>query len=495
MRTLTPAAMLLIMTLAPGAPAQEAPAKPSGGSFKVTLDGSVVDAPFSGRVIVTISTKADPRRFIGDWSDANPVFAVDAKDVAPGAAVVVNAEASSFPKKMGEVEAGEYTAQAVVIKTLDRSYPGFSEGDLYSDPVPVSFKPGDGGVIDLRVVKKFAEAPFVETERIKRISFKSAVLSAFYHRDIEVRAAVILPKNWKDVPGTRTPTVYFLGGFGVGHRFATRLEGLLPKSADEVLVVVPDTFGPAGPEVFVDAETCGPRATMFINELIPTVESQFHGATTRDIRWLAGISSGGWSGLWLASHYPESFGNCWAFCPDPVDFTDFQRIDLYAADANVYKDTSGGRRPAAHDGAAVTAYMDSLCQKQRVVGYGDRIHMFESLAGAGELFNRDSGAVNGAAVKALEKYDLQKFLRANWAGVAPKIDGTVHVYAAEFDNFYLEGACRKLEAAVKELGPAIDVHIVPGMRHEVSRTPWQVMFQILRDRAAGTSNLRSIDQR
>ena len=103
--------------------------------------------------------------------------------------------------------------------------------------------------------------------------------------------------------------------------------------------------------------------------------------------------------------------------------------------------------------------------------------------------------VNGAAVKALEKYDLQKFLRANWAGVAPKIDGTVHVYAAEFDNFYLEGACRKLEAAVKELGPAIDVHIVPGMRHEVSRTPWQVMFQILRDRAAGTSNLRSIDQR
>ena len=45
--------------------------------------------------------------------------------------------------------------------------------------------------------------------------------------------------------------------------------------------------------------------------------------------------------------YPESFGGVWSTAPDPVDFRDFQQINLYRAGDNMFTDAKGAPRPIA----------------------------------------------------------------------------------------------------------------------------------------------------
>ena len=73
---------------------------------------------------------------------------------------------------------------------------------------------------------------------------------------------------------------------------------------------------------------------------------------------LNGHSSGGWSSLWLQVTYPDVFGGTWSTSPDPVDFRDFQRINLYAAGENMFRDRAGKRRPIARMGAMPALYYD-----------------------------------------------------------------------------------------------------------------------------------------
>src|SRR6185295_9952655 len=58
-------------------------------------------------------------------------------------------------------------------------------------------------------------------------------------------------------------------------------------------------------------------------------------------RLLTGHSSGGWTVLYLQTHYPAIFTACWSSSPDPVDFRNFQLANLYS-DKNIFygKDSS-----------------------------------------------------------------------------------------------------------------------------------------------------------
>ena len=63
---------------------------------------------------------------------------------------------------------------------------------------------------------------------------------------------------------------------------------------------------------------------------------------------------------WFQVAYPDAFAGVWSHCPDPVDFRDFQRIDLYAPDANMFRDAKGQRRPLARR-AAVASRIINAC--------------------------------------------------------------------------------------------------------------------------------------
>ena len=89
-----------------------------------------------------------------------------------------------------------------------------------------------------------------------------------------------------------------------------------------------DPSCPRGHHVFADSANNGPVGKALIRELIPAFYKKFRGIPSPKARFLAGHSSGGWSSLWLQVTYPGQFAGTWSTSPDPVDFRDFQRINL-----------------------------------------------------------------------------------------------------------------------------------------------------------------------
>src|SRR5207248_1016225 len=95
-------------------------------------------------------------------------------------------------------------------------------------------------------------------------------------------------------------------------------------------VIVPDPQGPNGHTLFANSEVNGPCADALIQELIPAIEARYPLIREPSARLLRGHSSGGWTALWLTTQYPQTFGGCWAYAPDPVDFHHLERIDAYS---------------------------------------------------------------------------------------------------------------------------------------------------------------------
>ncbi len=504
MRKLAPSFLVTWLTLFPACLAQEKapttqPPAPvpavAPTATPATPAPQLQTEPYSGRIYLALNdnTKVEPRRGMRDWFRQNPIFAMDVKDIPVGGSVDMSGATLAFPSPMADLKAGEYAVQAIARKNLEAQSAGFGEGDLYSDPVTVSFKAGDSGSVELKLSKAASEPKFQESERIKEFSIVSPSLSAFYGHEVKMRAGVILPEGWVDDPTKQYPTVYFLGGFGSDHRFAAAMPARLPKSAAKCLVIVPDPSCGLGYTAFADSANNGPRGKAFIEELIPNVEGKFHGAQTMSTRVVTGISSGGWAALWLTITYPEQFWACWSYCPDPVDFRDFQRIDLYADHANMYKDGAGNRRPLARttDKAGVdkvNVYYDDFCKQEWVLGPGGQIHSFEAVFSPKgpdgkplPLFDRKTGDVNHDVAMAWEKYDIRLTIDRNWSTLGPRITGKLHIYAGELDNFYLDSSARLLGTALKNVEPKTDFHIVKGMAHDIHRPSFDVLFRVVAD--------------
>jgi enterochelin esterase-like enzyme len=85
----------------------------------------------------------------------------------------------------------------------------------------------------------------------------------------------------------------------------------------------------------VNSANVGPYGDAIMNELIPEVERQYRVIREPWARWLSGGSTGGWEALALQIFHPDFFGGTWAYCPDPVTFTDVEGINAYK-DRNAY---------------------------------------------------------------------------------------------------------------------------------------------------------------
>jgi S-formylglutathione hydrolase FrmB len=272
-----------------------------------------------------------------------------------------------------------------------------------------------------------------------------------------------------------------IGGFGGSHHDINRLG---PLAADgelrDCIVIVPDASCGTGHSVFADSANNGPWGRMLIEELLPEIDRRFHAAGPAT-RHVTGISSGGWASLWLQVTYPEEFAACWSHVPDPVDFRDFQRIDLTRAGENMYRDPQGERRPLGRIRGQAAIWYDDFCKMERVLGRGGQISSFEAVfspRGADgfprPLFDRDSGKVDPVTAKAWEPYDIRLVLERGWRGadgargLRERLAGKLHIYAGEIDNFFLEGAARRLKESLEALGSDAEVVIVEGMAHTFS---------------------------
>ena len=152
----------------------------------------------------------------------------------------------------------------------------------------------------------------------------------------------------------RYPVVYEIPGFGGTHfvAFGAALRSATDVAGVEMLYVVLDPICRLGHHVFADSANNGPCGRALVEELIPHIEKKFRGLGTPAARFVTGHSSGGWSSLWLQVTYPDFFGGVWSTAPDPVDFRDFQRIDLYRPGVNMFTDADGQAAAASPAAAA-----------------------------------------------------------------------------------------------------------------------------------------------
>src|ERR1051326_3504185 len=278
-------------------------------SFNVSFDRSVRAEPATGRLIVYLirdgskvgaseSPSAGPF-----WDDPQPMFGVDVKDLAPGAAAIVDDSATAFLAPPSKLAQGKYRLQAVLDLHQDNSDWKREPGNLFSDTQKVDIGATDGPttitVSLTRVVgaRKLPEAPGLEWFEVK-----SKLLSDFHHRDITLKAGIALPAGYD--PSRQYATVYEVPGFGsdrsdaagiATRRQALRADAPETRLARETFWIILDPESANGHTLFADSANNGPWGKALTTELIPAPEARSPLKPAPSPRLLRGHSSGGWS--------------------------------------------------------------------------------------------------------------------------------------------------------------------------------------------------------
>jgi hypothetical protein len=345
--------------------------------------------------------------------------------------------------------------------------------------------------VELRVDQLVEPRKVEETPWVKLLHVRSQLLSDFHGRDVFLQAAVMLPASYHGDSNRRYPTIFTIPGFGGTHSMA--LEGRPaapePTTGVEFLHVTLDPSCPLGHHVFADSDNNGPVNRALREELIPAFDREFRSVTKPEARFLTGHSSGGWSSLWIQVAAPDEFGGVWSTAPDPVDLSDFQRIDVYRPGENMYVDPQGRRRPLARVKGRTVLWYDDFAWMEHVNGYGGQLHSFEAVfserGGDGlpkSLWNRETGEIDPAVADTWRRYDIRLILEHNWPMLGPKLVGKLHVFMGTEDTFYLDGATARLKESLARLGSDAVVELHPGKDHSTLLSP-ELVARIEREMA------------
>jgi hypothetical protein len=465
-------ALALLLLAAPAIAAEPKPVE-----FRLTFDKAALDEPFTGRVFVLLS-RSEPQRLPRglNWFNPEPAFARDVKDWKPGEPLTVGIDALAFPTPLADLKPGKYFATAVMDRDLGGISFAASPGNVYSQPVPFAVGPEQPDAVLLTLDRVYEEPPFKETDNIKLVEVESRLLTKFHGRPRKLRAGVILPPSFADEPDRTYPVVYEITGFGGDHTFAPMIAARKPwdVAGVEMIWVVLDGNCRLGHHVFADSENNGPVGTALVEELIPHIEKTYRGIGKPGARFVTGHSSGGWSSLWLQVAYPDVFGGCWSTSPDPVDFRDFQRVNIYEPDQNLFTDRDGNPRELSRGDRGRVLMYRRFSDMEVLMGRGGQLGSFEAVFSPRgpdgkpkQLWDRKTGAIDPAVAKAWEKYDIRLKLEREWGTIGPKLAGKLHVYMGEQDTFYLEGATKLLKKSLEGLGSDAVVELFPGKTHSL----------------------------
>jgi enterochelin esterase-like enzyme len=449
--------------------------------------------PVSGRLLIFVKEGAGDDEVTNSEMHFSPDVWVCAREVhglAPGSAVEVDADQIAFPRPFSSLPVGIYEAQALLDVNDDYNYRGREPQDWVSPVVTLAgWKPGtsDEPVLDLqrRVVENpqhaaaFARLKQAATADVARYEeFQSPLLTRFWGRPINIRAWVILPPAYAQSTQTY-PAVYWTHGFGGDINYAL-VEGLRiyerMKSGrmPPMIWVMLDQSLPEGTHEFANSVNDGPWGSALTTEFIPNLEQKFRMDAKPAGRLLTGHSSGGWATLQLEVNYPTIFGGTWSTSPDPSDFHDFNNVDIYAPNANMYRKPNGSPVPIVRDNGKVMATIEDLARLEEVLGpYGGQMESFDWVfsprgdSGAPQpLFDRVSGQVHPeVAAYWRDHYDLAHIVESTWAERGPDLKGRIHVIVGTADTFYLDGAARKFEAVLNRLGAQPRFVYAPGRTH------------------------------
>jgi hypothetical protein len=370
-------------------------------------------------------------------------------------------------------------------------------GNLYSTPREVAIDPAAGGTVQLaldRVIPPIADPP--ATKYIKHERIQSERLSRFWGRPMHLGAHVLLPEGFDDHPDARYPLVIYHGHFP--HTF----EGFREQPPDPDLKPVyeerfhwpgynrtvqeyahqlyKDWTGPEYPRMLiveiqhanpyyddsyaVNSANLGPYGDAITYELIPYLEKKYRAIGAGWARFLYGGSTGGWEALAAQIFYPREYNGCWAACPDPIDFRAYTVVNLYE-DTNAY--FSGGPwlkvpRPGMRNNLGqVGTTLEAINRFELVLGThsrsGQQWDIWEAVYSPvgpdgypQRIWDKRTGAIDrDVAAYWREHYDLSHILQRDWAKIGKDLEGKIHIYAGDMDNYYLNNAVYLVEDFLK----------------------------------------------
>lgn len=365
-------------------------------------------------------------------------------------------------------------------------------GNLYSEPRVVQV---GGSTEPVHILMDKVVAPIEppqDTEFIRHVRIRSKVLSEFWGRDMYLGAHVLLPAGFDDHPQARYPLAVWHGHFPAdfsGFRTAPPDENLeceRNESADvdcynrlvqqEAYDFYRKWVGPDFPRMLiiqiqhanpyyddsyaVNSQNLGPYGDAITYELIPYIEKEFRGLGAGWARFLYGGSTGGWEAFGVQVLYPDEFNGTFAACPDSLDFRHYSAVNIYQDD-NAYRmqgDFNTVERPAYRDYLGhISVTMEDENHLELVIGdksrSGGQWDVWEAVySPMGEdgyplrIWDKKTGDINhDVAAYWKENYDMRHILERDWDTLGPKLEGKLHVYVGDMDNFHLNNAVYLLE--------------------------------------------------
>jgi hypothetical protein len=394
-------------------------------------------------------------------------------------------------------------------------------GNLYSTPREVAIEPGSGpgstvaGSIQVRldqVIPPISEPP--TTKYIKHERIQSEKLSAFWGRPMYLGAHVLLPEGYDSHPEARYPLVIFHGhhpstisGFreqppdqdlkpDYSERF--HLSGYNRTMQEHAYQFYKDWTGPNYPRMIiieiqhanpyyddsyaVNSANLGPYGDAITYELIPYLEKKYRCLGAGWARFLYGGSTGGWEALAAQVFYPDEYNGCWAACPDPIDFRAYTVIDLYK-DKNAYYDEGPWhkvKRPGMRDYLGhINATLEDINRLELVLGTksrsGQQWDIWEAVYSPvgpdgypKRIWDKRTGVIDAEVARYWrDHYDLGHIIERDWPRIGKKLEGKIHIYVGDMDNFYLNNAVYLVEEILKQTKePFYDGEVAYGDRAE-----------------------------
>ena len=460
-------------------------------------------------LMLSNTDRDEPRFLIDNSPDTQLIFGRNVEDWSAGSEMLIDAEHIGFPiNDLSQVPPGLYYVQAVLNRYKDYQLangktvslpPDRGEGqqwarkpgNFYSSPVPIEL--ADGVTYEITMDQVIADIePPADTEFVKHVRMKSELLSEFWGEDVYLGAHVLLPKDFDQHPEARFPLMVFHGHFPsdfgafrpeppdpdlepeYSERFNIEGYNIIQQQEahNNYLRWISDDFPrflvieiqhptPYYDDSYaVNSASQGPYGDAINYELIPFIEAQFRGIGEGWARFTYGGSTGGWEAMATQVFYPDEFNGAFIACPDPIDFRAYLTMNIYQ-DKNAYyyeSDFQSLPRPGHRDylGNVHTSIKD-YNDLERVLGdrnrSGQQFDIWEAtyspMAEDGypaDLWDPETGEIDQeVAAYWRDHFDLAHILRRDWATLGPKLEGKLHIYVGDMDNYYLNNAVYLVE--------------------------------------------------
>jgi hypothetical protein len=438
-----------------------------GGPFRfsVTLPPTL-SSSVDGRLLVIVSRldEGEPRFQVSDGAAGQPVFGIDVENWAGPKPQTIDGAVRGFPlDSINDIPAGTYTVQALLHRyetfrrgdghtvkmPMDRGEGqqwNQAPGNLYSTPQKVAFDPRKGGTVAIALDKVVpAIDPPKDSKYIRHERIQSALLTKFWGRPMHLGANVLLPEGWDTHPDARYPLFIYHGHFPytfAGFReqppdptltpdYAARfrLQGYNRIQQEYAHQFYKDWTGPNFPRAIVieiqhptpfyddsyavNSANSGPYGDAIVQELLPYIEKKYRGLGQGWSRFMYGGSTGGWEAMAAQVFYPDVFNGAY--------IEEMNRLELVLGTK-----TRSGQQWDVWEATYSPVGPD---------GYPMRI------------WDKRTGVIDKTVAEYWrEHYDLGHILARDWEkGLGKKLEGKLHIYVGDMDNYYLNNAVYLVE--------------------------------------------------